>query len=182
MLELNIGHEVVVEEGREVRFEFQTEYVLKLEHSLASLSKWESIWEKPFIDGDSKSGPEIVSYIQCMIQDSNYPEDALTKLTQQNYAAVDAYINKKATATWFNEHSPPAKSSEKITSELIYFWLSGIPSPPPDYEHWHLNRLFTYIKVHDVKNSPKKKMNHRENIESRRELNERRKAELGTRG
>lgn len=182
MLKLEIGREIVIEEGREIRFGIDVEYVLQLEHSLATLSKWEAIWEKPFIDDRTKTPAEILSYIECMVQDPNPPEGYLDKLTQQNLTSIDKYINAKMTATWFSESGPAKKSSsEKITADLIYFWISGIPSPPPNYENWHLNKLFTYIKIHDVKNN-NKKMNQRENLISRRELNERRKAELGTRG
>lgn len=183
MLKLEIGREVVVERGREVVFDFEVEYVLELEHSLATLSKWEAIWEKPFIDDSPKTGAEIISYIECMIQTPNYPEDVLSRLVQRNLDAVDAYINAKMTATWFNETTEQKKtSSEKLTAELIYYWISGIQSPPPNYENWHLNQLFTYIKIHDVKNSKPKKQNPAERNASRREINERRKAELGTNG
>jgi hypothetical protein len=184
VLKLEIGHETVVEEGHKVRFVFSVEYVLELEHSLAALSKWESIWEKPFIDDKPKTPEEILSYIECMMIRNDHPDDVLSKLTQSNFDTVDKYINAKMTATWFNEKKNQVKkSSEKITAELIYYWMSGIPSPPPGYEHWHLNKLFTYIKIHDVKNNTKpKRMSKGELAAQRRELNARRRAETGSRG
>lgn len=184
MLKLEIGREVVIEENRKVRFGFEVEHVLLLEHSLAALFKWERIWEKPFIDDSSKSAAEIISYIECMIQTPEYPEEALQKLTQKNLNEVDAYINAKMTATWFNEEQlqKRASTTEKLTAELIYFWLSGIPSPPPDYQHWHLNNLFTYIKIHDVKNQKPTQKSGREMVADRRARNEANKARLGTTG
>lgn len=159
MLKLEIGREVVIEENRKVRFGVEVEYVLELEHSLASLSKWEAIWEKPFLDGKQNTFEETLSYLECMVISPNPPPDWQTKLRQANIDAVDKYINAKMTATWFNElSSQPKRSTETITYELVEYWLSNLPSVPPDYKEWHLNRLFTFIKIHDVKNQKPKKL------------------------
>ncbi len=37
-----------------------------LEHSLSSISKWESKWHKPFLTNDKKSKEELIDYIRCM--------------------------------------------------------------------------------------------------------------------
>lgn len=181
MLKLEIGHEVFNETT--LFFGFEVEYVLELEHSLATLSKWESIWEKPFIDDQPKTEEEMKSYIECMIV-GDVPEDFWPKLSQKNWEEINSYINRKMTATWFNENGPksPKKSNEKITSELVYWWLSGIQSPPPGYEHWHLNNLFTYIRIHDVKNRKPTKRNPTQVAAERRELIAKRRAETGSRG
>ena len=40
--------------------------VLSLEHSLISISKWESKWHMPFLGKDQKTPEQIMDYIRCM--------------------------------------------------------------------------------------------------------------------
>jgi hypothetical protein len=183
VLKLEVGHEVVIEEGRKVRFGFEVEYVLELEHSLTSLSKWEEIWEKPFLVKESHSVEEILSYIVCMVMTPDPPLGFELQLTEAQYIAVDKYINAKMTATWFNEREEPKKAStEKITYELIEYWLSNLPSVPPDYKTWHLNKLFTFIRIHDVKSQKPTKASGAKAAADRRALNEQRRAMYNSRG
>jgi hypothetical protein len=181
MLKLEIGREVVVEENRKVRFAVDVEFVLELEHSLTSLSKWEEIWEKPFLDGKKNSFEETISYIECMVVTPNPPPGWTSKLRQANIDEVDKYINAKMTATWFNEQNQaPKRSTETITAELIYYWLSNLPSMPPNFEHWHLNKLFTFIKIHDVKNQKPKKLSTTEAAAQRRQAMAERRAQYAS--
>ena len=156
---------------------------LQLEHSLVSLSKWESIHEKPFLGSDQKSENEIHSYVECMLLTKNPPEDFLTRLSAEDYAKLDAYISKKMTATWFSEHpgAPQSRNNEIITSELIYYWMT-VFNIPFECEMWNLNRLFTLIRICNLKQSKPKKMSRAEIARRNRELNAQRKAQLGTTG
>jgi len=157
------------------------EFVLELEHSLVSLSKWESKFEKPFLGSEEKTDEEVFAYIEAMILTEEYPSDVLTRLTKENIQQINEYIESKMTATWFNDKQKPKKSNEVITAELIYYWMISF-NIPIEFQHWHLNRLFTLIKIFSVKNAPKEKMSKRDLLARNRELNERRKAELGTTG
>jgi len=157
------------------------EFVLELEHSLVSLSKWESKFEKPFLGSEEKTDEEVFAYIEAIILTEEYPSDVLTRLTKENIQQINEYIESKMTATWFNDKQKPKKSNEVITAELIYYWMISF-NIPIEFQHWHLNRLFTLIKIFSVKNAPKEKMSKRDLLARNRELNERRKAELGTTG
>jgi hypothetical protein len=180
MLTITVGATDVFDDET-ATFGTQDGVELQLEHSLVSLSKWETIHEKPFLGAKNLTGEENLSYIECMILTPNPPEDILHKLSEQNLKEVNAYIDKKSTATWFSEQPGSPQSKEIITSELIYYWMSAFQI---DWQaqHWHLNRLFTLIRVANLKQAKPKKMSPGEVARRNRELNEQRKAQLGTKG
>ena len=157
------------------------DFAIDIEHSLVSLSKWESIYEKPFLGKDPKTDKEVLGYIKCMTITADVPEDVYLRFSQDNLDAVNTYINAKMTATWFTDDKSTAPAREIITSEVIYYWIISM-NIPLECENWHLNRLFTLIKVISMKNAPSKKMSRREIAERNRLLNEQRRAQYNTRG
>ena len=163
------------------RFIAMPESVIEFEHSLFSMSKWESIFEKPFLDSGEKTGEEIAAYIKAMILTKNVSWDVLSSLSQENLTKINEYINAKMTATWFNDHETKVKGKEIITTELIYYWMISF-NIPFECQHWHLNRLLTLIKIFSIKNSDPKKMSRSEIMARNRALNAQRKAKLGTTG
>lgn len=179
MLTINVpfGPELWDEEKEEFTRE---SFELELEHSLVTLSKWESIHQKPFLGRDQKTPEEVESYIRIMIQTPQYPADLLYQLSEENVKAIQDYIQSDYTATTFRADRNP-KKGEIITSELVYFWMNSL-SIDKGYETWHLNKLFTLIKVHSVKNQPKKEKVTNDDLAERRRRNEQRKRELGTEG
>jgi hypothetical protein len=179
MLKLTIlGEESWNKEKEE--FVYSDAIVLELEHSLVSLSKWESIWEKPFLSKDEKTSDQILSYIQCMC-DEEIPVEIFAKLAQKDLDKITDYIDAKMTATWFSDEQKGSKNGEIITSELIYYWLVAF-TIPFEVQHWHLNRLLTLIKVCSIKQQKPKKMSRSELMARNRMLNEQRRRQLGTNG
>src|SRR5262252_653491 len=142
-------------------FETVGDVELELEHSLVSLSKWESKFKKPFLSDKPKSAQEIYWYIDAMIITPIYPDDALTRLTKQNIDQINTYIESTESATTFGEMPERKGKGEIITSELIYYWMVAF-NIPFECEYWHLNRLFALIRICNIKNSKPKKMSARE--------------------
>ena len=180
MLVLKVpGTELFNEKTNE--FITESEFTIELEHSLASLSKWESKFEKPFLGSDEKTDEEVFYYIKCMILTEEYPSDLKRRLTNENLKEINDYISAKMTATWFRDTPGPKGTSEVITAELIYYWMITF-NIPFECQHWHLNKLFTLIKVFSIKNAKPEKMSKRDLLARNRELNAQRKAQLGTKG
>jgi len=161
--------------------------VLHLEHSLVSLSKWESKWEKPFLTGDSKTTEEVLDYFRFMsIDDGGIPEDVLYRFTDENVHAINEYIEAKMTATWFRDDTARRPGvPEIITAEIIYHWMTALQI---DWEcqFWHLNRLITLVKTINEKNKAasdtKKKAPTSSDLANRRALMEQRRAAAGGHG
>lgn len=180
MLTIIVGADNVFDEGTQ-EFTTQGGVKLQLEHSLVSLSKWESINEKPFLASTEKTGEDVFSYIGCMILGEIPRGDILHELSKENIQQIDAYIDAKMTATWFSDQPGAPQSREIVTSELIYYWMT-VFNIPFECETWHLNRLFTLIRICNVKQAKPKKMSRSAIAQRNRELNEQRKAQLGTKG
>lgn len=144
---------------------------LELEHSLASLSKWEEIWEKPYLPKGPGSPKELRSYIECMILTPNLPRGTVDRLSEPQLAEVLAYMGGRHTATWFNEPPGSKPSREVITAEIIYYWMTSWQIPW-EAQYWHLNKLIALIKVHGMKNNTGKKMSKKDVYAQQAAINE----------
>lgn len=157
-----------------------------MEHSLVSLSLWETEYEKPFIDKNAKSRTleELEYYLKCMSTEP-ITDDMLSRLRPVDIRKINAYLNKKSTATWFNEDNkkavPAAQKNKVITSEVIYGWMVALQIPI-EMETWNLNRLMTLIKVCQINQEPPKKMNPKTAAAEQRRLNALRKERYNTNG
>lgn len=156
-------------------------YSIELEHSLISISKWESKWHKPFMSTNNKSNEELLDYIRCMTI-NKVPAFVYASLTSEDFKKINEYIEDSQTATWFNEpNQKKAPNREIVTSELIYYWMIAY-SIPFECQKWHLNRLLTLIRVCSIKNAPDKKMDRKTAAARQRSLNAARKARSGSHG
>lgn len=154
---------------------------LQLEHSLVSLSKWESKWCKPFFSTTDKTYEEVLDYIKCMTLTQNVKPEVYNYLTEKNITEITDYINAPMTATTFNEVSTKGRGRDIITSELIYYWMITF-NIPVEFQKWHLNRLLTLIRVCEIKNTPAKQMSKREVASRYAALNAARKKKFNTKG
>lgn len=180
MLRIEILGEEYWDEEAE-RFRYPKAQTIELEHSLVSLSLWESKWNKPFLTKKKKTDEEILDYIKCMTLTPGVDEETYRYLSNKNYSEIDKYISATMTATTFSNNSPGRGKNEIITAEVIYHWMVSL-NIPSEYENWHLNRLITLIRVCSIKNSPPKKMSHSDIYARNAAINARNKAKYNTRG
>jgi hypothetical protein len=152
-------------------FIYTKEQTLQLEHSLVSLSKWESKWNKAFLGKQEKTNDEIVDYIRCMTMTQNVSPDVYLRLTSANFAAINEYIEAPMTATFFHDEKIGGRNRDVITSELIYYWMISYNIPVDICQKWHLNRLLTLIRVCSIKNAPPKKRSRRDIISRNASIN-----------
>lgn len=142
---------------------------LNLEHSLVSISKWESKYHKPYLSSE-KTADEALDYMQMMVvgeYEDKIDKDWFKVLTRQQVEEIDKYVNDPMTATTFssdketkekekNGNKNKKLNGEIITNELMYYWMTAL-NIPFECQYWHLNRLITLVRVCSIKNQPKDK-------------------------
>mgnify|MGYP006923196361 CR=1 FL=1 len=180
MLELTIITEP--EQWDEVNQQFipPKGHLLRLEHSLVSISKWESKWHKPFLSKLEKTQEEVIDYIKCMTTTQNVDPDVYNFLSIENVNAINEYINAPMTATTFSNNDKNG-NREVITAEIIYYWMIAL-NIPFECQKWHLNRLLTLVKVCSIKNQPSKKMSKKDIMSRNAALNAARRQQYNTKG
>lgn len=157
------------------------EQTVCLEHSLVSVSKWESTWCKPFITKEKKTAIETIDYIKCMTLTQNVDPNVYYAITDDIIDQVNDYIDAPMTATTFSNEGRNRPNREIITSELIYYWMITL-NIPVKFEKWHLNRLLTLIRVCNIKNQPARKSSTRDTMSRNAALNAARRKQLNSKG
>ena len=154
---------------------------LQLEHSLVSISKWESKWKKPFLNRDGHTREETLDYIRFMTITQNVNPILYTLITSEQIMEINRYIDDPMSATTIAKQEGKGGSRRIITSEEIYYAMVAYQIPF-ECQKWHFNRLMMLIKICDEKNKPQKKMKRGDLVRRNRSLNAARKARLGTKG
>lgn len=181
MLQITIPETELFDEVRQEFINVDKPTTLTLEHSLVSISKWESKWKKPYLTDEVKSVEETIDYIRCMTITQNVNPNIYYALTDQNFREVEEYIHDPHSATTIVEYGKAKKTTEKVTSELIYYWMCAYQIPF-EAQKWHFNRLMNLIRIAGIKNNPDKKMNQRDAMKTQRELNAMRRAKSKSKG
>lgn len=157
------------------------ETTIRLEHSLVSMSKWESKWHKPFWSKEEKTEEEIIDYIRCMTLTQNVNPMVYLDLSTDNIKQINAYIDNPMTATTFKQRGGGKPNRDIITSEVLYYYMFTY-NIPVELEKWHLNRLVTLIRVFAAKNEPAKKMSKNEILRNNAALNAERRKKYNSKG
>ena len=182
MLKVLIPKNEQYDEGKNL-FIYTEERTLKLEHSLYSLSLWESKWKVPFIvEGKitDKTGEQVLDYIKCMtLNRDEIPDETYSFLTNEMFNEIIKYIEDPMTATTFSKRNVTsrnhvARNAQFITSELIYSFMFSL-NIPIECEHWNLNRLLTVIRCCEENNKAPEKMTKQEVMDMHRKLNQQRR-------
>lgn len=154
MLTLNVAEQEFYDADKNTFFESKP-VKAQLEHSLISMSKWESIWRKPFLPVKNKvqgieTHEQELSYINCMIIGRVEPHMPAV-LYRDHGKKIRDYIAHPSTATTiFSAEGGAHKSSAIVTTELIYYWMVRF-NIPNEYEKWHINRLLILINICNIK-------------------------------
>lgn len=184
MLRLVIPPQELFDESKNefiVGFEGKT---INMEHSLVSISKWESKWHKSFFTNDDKTSEELLDYFYCMTITQNVSRDIFNYLSVDNVKQIMEYINDPMTATTITERNRQ-RSNQLVTSELIYSWMIEL-NIPVEFQKWHINRLLTLIRVRNIREAQAsgngKKMSKGEILRQNKALNDARRKKYNTRG
>ena len=180
MLEITIPETEGWDENAECFVSYK-EQTLQLEHSLVSISKWESKWCKSFFAKDGKTTEETLDYIKCMTITPHVDPNVYQRITKSNVEEINKYIEAPMTATTFSKDSNSRPNRERITSELIYYWMIAL-NIPFECQKWHINRLLTLIRVCNIKNQPPKKMSRQAIMRRNASLHAARRSQLNSRG
>ena len=155
---------------------------LCLEHSLASISKWEAKWHIPFLDEKKeKTTEQTLDYIKCMTLNKGVDDRAYYLIPQNEFDRIMEYIADPHTATTINERQKGRSDRRAITAERIYAAMirNDIPF---ECRKWHLNSLMTLIRVCAAENNEKEKMSKKDLYAQNRAMNRARRAGKHSKG
>jgi len=181
MLKLEIPAGEIWDESKQEFFEIKNPIELALEHSLVSISKWESKWKKSFLSSTDKTNEEMIDYIRCMTLTQNVDPKVYYCIPPKLIFEINNYINDPMTATTFTETQKKPGAMKNITSEQIYSWMVAY-NIPFECQKWHLARLLTLIRVCALANEPKKKMSARDIMSRNAALNKARRTAMHSKG
>ena len=137
-------------------FIYTKDITLHLKHSLVSLTRWEQHYKRRFLDDGPKNEEEYRFYIQCMTLNKDVDPLVYTVLQEDDIKKVTDYLHDSMTATTLPKQNNNRSNSEKLSSELIYYYMSAL-NIPFECEKWFLNNLIILISIASIKNNPQDK-------------------------
>ena len=137
-------------------FIYTKDITLHLKHSLVSLTRWEQHYKRRFLDDGPKNEEEYRFYIQCMTLNKDVDPLVYTVLQEDDIKKVTDYLHDSMTATTLPKQNNNRSNSEKLSSELIYYYMSAL-NIPFECEKWFLNNLIILISIASIKNNPQEK-------------------------
>lgn len=184
MLQITVPEMELWDEVNEILID-EKEQTLQLEHSLISIARWESKWNKAFLSKREKTFEETLDYIRCMTINPKVDPSVYRRLSSDNIEMINQYIDAPMTATYIlDEEDGGSGSRDVITAELIYYWMISY-NIPFECQKWHLNRLLTLIKVCNVKTAaanPSHRKRKGVNLKNRARMNAERRARANSKG
>lgn len=154
---------------------------LQFEHSLRSLSKWESKTRKAWFGSAEKLPSEMILYFQCMLLSPGVDPDLVYACSAQQLDDLAKYINESFTASSVPDDTKSKIVEEIATSELIYYWMTALKINW-EAQDWHLSRLMMLIKISSYKQQPPKKRKEKDVLADWAAQNEKQKKLLGITG
>ena len=154
---------------------------LEMEHSLLSISKWESKWKIPFVENDAMTTEQFLDYCRCMTINRQKDPNVYMYLRQGDAAKVAAYMSDSMTARILQQNKKKRGPRVRMTSEYFYYLMIqlGIPF---ECEKWHFGRLLALIDCCQSQSGNGPPMSYRDRQMMYAELNRKRRAALGTKG
>lgn len=151
-------------------------FTLKIEHSLDSISKWESKYKKPYLEQKEFTYDEFVYYIDCMILNrSEIPEDWVSMLTVDSAKEIQEYIEDYPSATIIKHGKDKNDAGKRfITSELIYAYMA-MSRVPFSADKWNIRRLLNLLEIIAIEQTPKKKVPKSQTLDRYRAMNKARR-------
>ena len=147
--------------------------IVYMQHSLLSISLWESKYKKPFLTNDKKTPEEFLDYIFMMNIDSELEVEDLSPAIVEE---ITLYMNDVPSATIIKD-SKKSSNNVIMTSEVIYAYMANA-SIDFSCETWNIGRLFKLLGVIGEFNNKQTEMSQSEIIERQKNTNEINKAKL----
>lgn len=162
--------------------ELDKPYTLNLEHSLISVSLWESRWHIPFISKDGRHTPEqTLDYIKCMTITKNVPDKVYPRIKASDIEKISDYINDPMIAPVYRASNKKKNKGQVVTSITVYGWMTSLQIPW-EAQKWHFNRLLELVEEVNSNNTPPEKMSKKDILDRNRKINEERRKKYNSKG
>lgn len=155
---------------------------LEMEHSLLSISKWESKWKIPFIEKKNMTTEQFLDYCRCMTINRQKDPSVYQYLRKQDAQKISDYMNDSMSARGVRPKPGRQSRSRMIMSSEYFYNLMIELGIPFECEKWHFGRLMALIDCRQAFSGNEKPMSYKERQKYYSELNEQRRKMFGTKG